>query len=376
MFPPDTGGAERYAYELAQALGRRGHDVDVYTATTTSEQVETHRNVTVTRLFRRRRIPIVETIYYGLRTRQIIDFDAYDVVHGTLMPASTVGLFPDSSISDTPVVVTCHLSAFDTMISLQPDTVIDYLMKYVVHPTNTAFDIFSGQMADHTIAISDQMHKRLVKTYRIPDNKTTTILHGVDVDKFTPNVSPHSAVNPDQLTLLTVSRLAPEKGIELAIKGIAEISNHNPELLIAGTGRHEERLRGLADDLDVSDQVRFLGYVPDDELPSLYATADIFTLTSRHEGFGLVLLEAMACGTPVVATDVGGIPSVVQDEETGYLIPREERAFAECVGQLADAELRDQMGANARSYAEANSWDKIAEQVEKIYHSYQSCSTV
>lgn len=369
MFPPDTGGAERYAYELAQALGRRGHEVDVYTATTSSEQIETHPNVTVTRLFRRRRIPIVETIYYGLRARQVIDFEAYDVIHGTLMPASTIGLFPDISESDIPVVVTCHLSAFDTMISLQPDTIIDYLMKYVVHPTNIVLDMFSGQTADHTIAISDQMHERLTKTYHISDNKITTILHGVDVNKFTPNVSPHSAVNPDRPTLLTVSRLTPEKGIELAIKGLAEISDHNPELLIAGTGRHEENLRRLADDLDVSDRVRFLGYVPDDKLPSLYATADIFTLTSRHEGFGLVLLEAMACGTPVVATDVGGIPSVVQDGKTGYLIPREERAFAERVDQLADIERRKRMSANARSYAEANNWNTIARQVEEVYYS-------
>ncbi|WP_236639951.1 glycosyltransferase family 4 protein [Salinigranum halophilum] len=365
MYPPDAGGAETYAYELSRALAARGHDVDVYTATTEPipSDLDLPDGVSVERLFERKKVPVAETIYYSLRARAAVDFDEYDVVHGTLMPASTIALTPGLGMADVPLVVTSHGTSLGEFRSHNPHTLIDYLLKYGLHPGNFVLDNVAGRVADRVIAISDHVAEELRDTYGFGD-KVTMIPHGVDTDRFRPHEEVHPTVGPEKFTVLTVGRLGSRKGIGLAIRGIAALDDPDVEFLIAGTGRHEERLRTLARDLGVADQVRFLGYVPDEELPLLYSSADVFSLTSRYEGLGLVLLEAMACGTPVVATDVGGIPTVVEDGVNGTLIPREPEAFASAVEHMSS---RRGLKSDCRSYAIDRTWDAIAERVEAIH---------
>lgn len=365
MYPPDSGGAETYAYELSRALANRGHEVDVFTATTEPipPTLDIPDGVTVKRLFQRRKIPVAETVYYSLKARFVVDFEQYDIVHGTMMPASTVALTPGLGMADVPLVVTSHGTSLSEFRSHNPDSAVDYVLKYGLHPGNIVLDNIAGQVADRVIAISDHVAKELAETYRLGD-KVTMIPHGVDTDRFRPRDEVHPAVDEKNFTVVTVSRLGPRKGIGLAIRGLAELADPDVEFLIGGTGRHEERLREIAREHGVIDQIRFLGYVSEDELPILYSSADVFSLTSRYEGLGLVLLESMACGTPVIATDVGGVSTVVEDGKNGFLIPREQDAY---VTALQNAMQVSDLGSVCRSYAKRNDWDAAGERVEEIY---------
>lgn len=364
MFPPDVGGAETYAFEIAQALGERGHDVDVYTTTSEEGNVETHENVEVRHLFRRRKLPIVETVLLSLKARRLIDFADYDVVHGTLMPATTIALTPGLGMEDVPLIVTSHGTSLSEFKSHNPSVLADYLLKYIGHPGNFVLDFLAGQSADEIIAISDHVEEELKESYHF-GKKVSMIPHGVDTERFSPCDKVHSACTDEKFTIVTVGRLGPRKGIGLAIRGISELDDPNIELLIGGTGRHEDRLREIAKKEDVIEQVKFLGYVPDEELPLLYSSADVFSLTSRYEGLGLVLLEAMACGTPVVATDVGGVSTIVEDGQNGFLTQRNAKEFSKCLKKIMSGQKMEVL---SRNFALEKDWSSICEDVEEIYN--------
>lgn len=370
MFPPGVGGAETYAYEIANGLGARGHEVDVYTqwVDSVNEQVPTDDNVTVYRITKaRKKLVTFETLYYSLNARQSIDFEQYDIVHGTLTPASTILVTPFNDI-ETPLVLTGHGTSIGETKSVALETPEDYLLKYFFYPKNVVMDFIAGQDAQRVIAISDHAKSELIERYRFDRERVEMIPHGVNTDRFYPREERPPAVNPDQVTLLYVGRIGPRKGIDLALQALSRADATDVELLIAGTGRHEQHLRELAAELGVTDRVKFLGYVPDEELPSLYSSADVFVLPSLYEGFGLVLLEAMACGTPVIGTNVGGIPTVIDDGETGLLVEREVPALVEAINSLTSDEAnRKRMAQNALEKARTTSWDSVVESVEQLY---------
>jgi glycosyltransferase involved in cell wall biosynthesis len=369
MYPPVVGGSGAYAYEIANALGAQGHNVDVYTQASTGESdTDIHENVTVQRVTEARRYLVTfETLFYSLRSRLGIDLDAYDVIHGTLMPASTIALV-DRLTFDTPIVLTSHSVALKEVFAHSAEKPADYLLKYAFHPMNVVMDNVAARRADAIIAISETMERQLTDRYRLPADRVTTISHGVDTDRYRPRDDQHSAVSEGRLTLLFVGRLITRKGVDLAIEALAETDAREVELLVAGTGRLEEELQQLASDLGVADRVEFLGYVPDDALPALYSSADVTLFTSNYEGFGLVWLESLAAGTPVIGTQVGGIPDVVDDGTSGYVVDKDPLAIAACVDRLHDDRERlAAMSDAARSVAEDHTWHHVASDVEVVY---------
>jgi glycosyltransferase involved in cell wall biosynthesis len=193
------------------------------------------------------------------------------------------------------------------------------------------------------------------------------IPHGVDTDWFYPRDERHPAVDEEKTTLLYVGRLGARKGLDLASRALAEVDDERVEFLIAGTGRHEETLRELARELGIADRVRLLGYVPDEDLPVLYSSADVFVLPSRYEGFGLVLLEAMACGTPVIGADAGGIPTAVSDGEYGRVVERDISELADAMYEFSNDDTPTSMRSNAISASRSLDWEKSIRKVEEIY---------
>lgn len=211
---------------------------------------------------------------------------------------------------------------------------------------------------------------------------TTIVPPGVDTDRFRPLTTAERDrtradfdLPADGQVIVGVSRLVPRKGFDTAIRAVARMRSTHPELVlaIAGSGRDEQRLRSLALELDAP--VRFLGRVPHDDLPRIYGCADVFTMLCRNrwggleqEGFGIVFVEAAACGVPQVAGDSGGAAEAVADGETGIVIrhpERDETAVADTVAAftklLADSDLRRLMGAASRARAEAEfSYDVLA----------------
>lgn len=369
QFDPSGGGSERYAYAISTALAARGHDVDVFALGTPDTVPDTtaHDRLSVTFVGQRRRSLVTfETLYYSLRTRRRVDFDAYDVIHGTLMPASPVALAvrPPS----TPLVVTSHGTSLGEVRSHKLEVATDYLKKLFFHPINVAMDVATAPRAGRIIAISEDSRDELASRYPVSRDSLVRVPHGVDADRFHPDQPPHEATRSDRLTLLHVGRLVSRKHVDLGLRALAALDRDDIELLVAGDGTHRDRLEELAEQLNVAEQVEFLGFVPEPELPGLYAGSDAFLFLSRYEGFGLTFLEAMASATPVVGTAVGGFPDVVTDDRDAFVVDRDPGDVASAVDRLADSpELLAAASSAARDTAEARTWATVAAETEQVY---------
>ncbi len=183
----------------------------------------------------------------------------------------------------------------------------------------------------------------------------TPLRNGVDLQRFAPadRAAARAALGLTHFTLLSVGLLDPRKGHDLVIKALVHLPG--VRLMIAGTGPEKRALENLAEQLGVTERVTFLGGVPQVQLANYYNAADVLVLASSREGWANVLLESMACGTPVVASNVWGTPEVVAAPEAGLLMrERTPSALADAVGMLR-AQYPDHQA--TRRYAERFSWD-------------------
>ena len=361
------GGSGQYSAAIATALVRRGHKIDLFTLGTSPEEPSTHQNVNVITVAKPRPYLVTfETLYYSLLTRRVLDPSKYDVIHGTLMPASPIAL-PIGSI-ETPVIVTSHGTSLGEVRSHKLEVPTDYLKKLFFHPMNVGMDTVTAPRADRVIAISSDAQSELVSRYPVSEAAVRLIHHGVDAEEFTPEEPTHDAVSDEKTTFLHVGRLVSRKHVDLAIEAVADADNSDLELIIAGDGRHKDRLQKRTRELGLNGQVDFPGYVPQDELPSLYASAEGFLFLSRYEGFGLTFLEAMAAGTPVIGTEVGGFPDIATHEVDSLFVERDPSEVSQAINRIArDAELKDSLAESARQTAEEYTWDRTANQTEQLY---------
>lgn len=216
---------------------------------------------------------------------------------------------------------------------------------------------WASRQASALITVCEDLKDRLVALGE-PASRVVTLRNGVDLNRFSPGdrVAAREALGVSGFTLLSVGSLIPRKGHELIIAALARISD--AQLLIAGSGPMRAELERVAQEKGVASRVRFLGEIAHDTLTNAYRAADIFVLASSREGWANVLLEAMACGTPVVATNVNGTPEVLRDPSLGLLV--EERSAS----ALADAISRLRVLAPDRQavrvYAEQFSWEETA----------------
>ena len=199
--------------------------------------------------------------------------------------------------------------------------------------------------------------------------KLHTLRNGVDLERFTPEprelARQRLGLQTQGSYLLSVGHLIERKGHHIAIEALVALPGVT--LLIAGSGPEERALKSLASRLGVSDRVHWAGVVPQAELRWWYSAADVLTLCSSREGWANVLLEAMACGTPVIATDIWGTSEVVSSEAAGRLMERRDaRALADAWQDLMSA-----MPARAatRQYAEGFSWNATTQGQLQLFES-------
>jgi len=175
----------------------------------------------------------------------------------------------------------------------------------------------------------------------------------------------------DEFTIITVARLEKVKGIKYLIKALA-LLNDKYKLLIIGNGSERKNLENLTEKLNLQDRVRFLGEILKEEIPKYLSAADCFVLPSLSEGFGIVILEAMAVNIPVIATKIGGVLDIIKDGETGVLVdPKNPEQISKALFKLcSQPEFSKQLIEQAFSNLSKYNWDNIIEMVYKIYEKH------
>ena len=238
-----------------------------------------------------------------------------------------------------------------------------------------------AQQADLLIASTEDESADLVNLYGADPDRVFVVPPGVDLTMFQPidrgEARRKIGYGPDRL-LLYVGRLERLKGVDVAIRALALLRDRKHDdvrLLILGEDSAEgdesekSRLKAVASAAGVRDRVDFLGSVAHHELPFFYSAADVTVMPSYSESFGLVGLEAQACGRPVVGSDVTGLRSVIRDDVSGYLIDgHDPAAYAERLGRLLDdPELAQQMGRRGRLLAQRFSWTRTADRLQLLF---------
>lgn len=222
--------------------------------------------------------------------------------------------------------------------------------------------------------------------YKADASKMVVIPPGVDPCHFYPIPSDEAkmyvGLKPEDRMVLFVGRIEPLKGVDTLIHAMCCLqlkdTSRPVHLAIIGgdpsASREEmtvemKRLQALCDELAVGQTVVFLGKRDQDKLPYYYSAAEVLVMPSHYESFGMVALEAMSCGTPVIASEVGGLAYLVRDGETGFTIPAEEpdTLCEKLTWLLNDGELHTKMSRQAAEYAQDYAWEKIATQVVEVY---------
>lgn len=223
--------------------------------------------------------------------------------------------------------------------------------------------LWAAQQASQTITVCEALQTKLVEL-GADAHKITVLRNGVDLQLFSPSNrdEARAALNLTRPTLLSVGHLVANKGHHLIIQALTQLPRY--ELLIVGDGEEASNLRKLAAENNVADRVRFLGTLAHPQLVEIYSAVDALILASAREGWANVLLEAMACGTPVIATEVGGTPEVVRAPAAGLLIERSAAAIGAGVKQLF-AHYPDR--ADTRRYAEQFSWDQTTQNLQQLF---------
>jgi len=382
----DAGGLNVYVIEVAHQLARRGVEVEIFTRTTTADlepTVELSDGVTVRH--------VTAGPYEGLGKDdlpgQLCAFAAgvmragahepeghYSLVHSHYWLSGQVGWLA-ADRWQVPLVHTMHTMA----------RVKNQHLAEGDSPEPAGREIGEVQVveaADRLIANTLGERRELIDLYAAEPDKVVVVPPGVDLSLFSPGDvrAARAAVGlpQDAKVLLFVGRIQPLKAPEVLVKAAAELLGRHAEwgdeLVVvvlggpSGSGlAHPRGLAELAEALGIRAQVRFVPPVPRAELPQWYRAADLVAVPSHSESFGLVAVEAQACGTPVVAAEVGGLPTAVGD--AGVLVDgHDPRVWADTLERLLlDPARRETLSHKAVEHAALFGWDRTTERLYEVY---------
>ena len=217
---------------------------------------------------------------------------------------------------------------------------------------------WSARQADGLVAVSSGLKRRLV-ALGVAEERVNVLRNGVDLAFFRPadRDTARRALGLTRPTLLAVGNLVGLKRHRMMVEALAGLPA--VDLVIVGEGPERAAIEALARERRVADRVRLLGHLPQDRLPDIYSAADLLLLVSRHEGWPNVLLESMACGTPVIVSDIDGIADIVAAPEAGRIVqePTPDRLAIAARDFLAALPAR----AATRAYAERFDWQSTTE---------------
>ncbi len=227
--------------------------------------------------------------------------------------------------------------------------------------------------SDKVISISEISAREMEKKFGVSEDNLEIIKNGVS-KRFKPDLDVKDLKSKlgfeEEDFIITYSgRLAREKGVPDLIKAVSFLDNSQIKILLLGDGEIKDEIKNLSKKLNVKTQ--FAGTVKHSDIPKYLNLSDLFVLPSYWEIQPLSCIEAMACGVPVISTEVGGIPEVVKDEKNGLLVkPGEPKNLAEAIERIRDdEELRDKLRKEGLEFAKERTWDKIVNQMEQTYQS-------
>ncbi len=386
----ETGGMNVYVRELARELSARGHCVDIFTRSQDARVPHEVPGLEIgARVFhvpagpeepynKHRLFDYLPQFAAGVRTIMEHDDARYDVYHSHYWLSGWVAR-ELQKFQPAPIVQMFHtLGALKNAVARRSDD------RETERRLAVEREIM--QFADRIVAATPRDCHQMIELYDAPGDRIVTIPPGVDIDLFKPRSPSLEKIFglKDNRTVLFVGRIDPVKGIDTWFKAMALVVEEDPALrekicvcLIGGDIDEEEpddelaRLQVLKNELGIGDLVTFMGKRAQETLPDYYASADVVVMPSRYESFGMAALEAMACGTPVVASDVGGLSFIVRDGETGFLVPEgDPRAMADCLGRLLrEPDLRARLGKRGAEVAREYAWSRVADRMEELYAS-------
>ncbi|MBI3762969.1 MAG: glycosyltransferase [Chloroflexi bacterium] len=387
----DTGGMNVYVRDLTRELGRRGIGVDVFTRSQDEHQPHVkhdlgHGNRVVhIPAGPERPLHKVELSYYlpefigGVREFAALNDTRYDVIHSHYWLSGVVAR-ELRAFWGAPIIHTFHtLAIMKNRIVMRPD---EMEPERRLEAERHLLDV-----ADRIISSTPAEEAQLRWLLHADTRKVAVIPPGVDLDLFH-SIPPEAAkaaigVPPGDKLLLFVGRIEPLKGVDTLIRAMALLKDKPgmPERLclsiiggdtvddLALANAEMVRLKQLSRELGLGDIVTFMGARNQDTLQFYYSAAEAVVMPSHYESFGMVALEAMACGTPVVASEVGGLVFLVRDGETGFHVPdRDPEALCGAIGALlTDPALRERLGRQAAEYARQYAWPLVADKIVGVY---------
>jgi D-inositol-3-phosphate glycosyltransferase len=387
----DTGGMNVYVRELTRQLGRMGIHVDVFTRSQDEHIPHVlhdlgygNRVVHVpagpeTPLPKKDLVDYLPQFVEGVNTFAKEKNIRYDIIHSHYWMSGIAAASLSDLWGGTPII---HM--FHTLGEMKNRIARSDAEREGEYRINGEKQVL--RRADRIVVATLAELTQLRFLYKADASKMVIIPPGVNLEHFYP-IPPDEAkmyvgLKPEDRMVLFVGRIEPLKGVDTLIHAMCCLTlkdksrpvhlaiiggdpSANPEKMTA----EMKRLQALCDELALGQTVVFLGKRDQDKLPYYYSAAEVLVMPSHYESFGMVALEAMACGTPVIASEVGGLAYLVRDGETGFTIPAEEpdKLCEKISWLLNDQELHAQMSAQAAEYARAYAWEKIAAQIVNEY---------
>lgn len=389
----ETGGMNVYVRELMRQLGRRGVLVDAFTRSQSSAiphipDTDLGPNVRVIHVTTGPESPLPKAEAFrhlpqfvdGVRAFMAAHEVHYDLYHSHYWMSGWVA----ERLAErrpAPIIQMFHTLGAMKDLSRGPEDPPEIAPRQAIERELM-------QTVDAVVAATPVDRRHMVELYHADPARIAVIPPGVDLELFRPIPQAEALARlgdgPEHRMVLFVGRMDPVKGLDTLVHAMALLLARHPDwrhgacLCIVGGDKPDDpasmdatvrRIDEMRAALGMSDFVTFLGPQSQEKLPTYYSGAQVVVVPSRYESFGMVALEAMACGAPVIATDVGGLSTLVRDGRTGYLVPDGDvPALADRIERLFDNRvLRNELGAQAVAMAEAYSWPVIAERIEALY---------